>query len=73
MKPLPRCNDGRRTFAPGLLKSRLQNSRRGRGYALMLRERLPTPSPPLLSKPNRRHSYPNRRSSYPNRRSSSIK
>ncbi len=39
----------------------------------MLRERLPTPSPPLLSKPNRRHSYPNRRSSYPNRRSSSIK
>ena len=30
----------------------------------MLRERLPTPSPPLLSVPNRRHSYPNRRSSY---------
>ena len=24
----------------------------------MLRERLPTPSPPLLSVPNRRHSYP---------------
>ena len=23
----------------------------------MLRERLPTPSPPLLSLPNRRHSY----------------
>ena len=23
----------------------------------MLRERLPTPSPPLLSVPNRRHSY----------------